>query len=68
MARTIDTERILDRCCQCGARAAWDEVDGGKHAVSCTECANGIAAMASIFEASRCWNIIQRFGKKGGLV
>jgi len=57
----IDTEGILDRCSDCGARAHRPRAKLiGGWGVECSECANCITNARSRCEAMTKWNKAQR--------
>ena len=58
---TADTNGILDRCTECGARARFTtDVSNGQHGAECTECANAVAFHATRDRAMVVWNQTQR--------
>ena len=59
----IDTDGLLDRCAQCGARARSTHYyqDGYPgHGAECTECANTVGPYATKLRAMVAWNATQR--------
>lgn len=68
MSNRIDTDQLLDRCADCGARpkivSSWELMTT---AIQCTECANStgqipsvLAEAASAYAAAIIWNKEQR--------
>ena len=63
MKTTTDTDGILDRCAECGARAQFTERDGAGDlawGAQCSECANSVNFHISLDRAMVIWNQTQR--------
>lgn len=61
MSNRIDTDQLLDRCADCGARARITESFETLLArVLCTECANAIVSQETKYLAAIAWNQEQR--------
>ena len=63
---SIDTDGILDRCSECGARARFKERNiGFPYGVECSECANAVDYHQTKERAMIVWNQTQRHAIKG---